>query len=348
MTRMLWWALWPLALAIVSFCALWFGATGGGLSDALAAFFGARDGQAGVIATHRLPRTMAAMVVGAHLALAGAILQIVLRNPLADPTILGISGGASFAVVLAMSLAISAAPQATVISAASQYLPLSMVPPIALTGGLLASVLVLALSWDNRTKSFSAQRTLLVGIVVGAMLSAAVMALVLSLSEARTELAIQWLSGSLYARSSRHVWPALPFTLVCGLGLVALTQSLSALRFDPHTARSLGANPDSATPLLILVATGLASSAVAVAGPVGFVGLLAPHIARYLGGAGLGSHLWASACIGALLVVASDLIGRLIALPLEIPVGIVTSLIGAPVFALLLSRSLRSRHVPSR
>lgn len=348
MKRSLWWAAWPVALLVIFVAALWLGVTGGTLGEALATLFGAQNEQSGVMARHRLPRAVAATVIGAHLGLAGAILQIVLRNPLADPTILGISGGASLAVVLALSAAISLSPARAVISVASDYLPLALVPPIALAGGLAATAMVLALSWDRRLGSVSGPRMLLSGVVLGSVLSAAVMALVLALSEARTELAIQWLSGSLYARGFEQLLPTLPFTFLGLLALISLAPCLSALRFDPHTAMSTGVNTRLALPLLIIVATGLAASAVAVAGPIGFVGLLAPHIARRVGDQNLPAHLWSTCFIGAMLVVAGDTFGRLAAPPLEIPVGMVTSLIGAPVFAFMLARNLRSGHVPAR
>lgn len=343
-----WWAAWPIALVFACLAALWLGVTGGGLTDAVMAIFGSRDGHAGVVATHRLPRTVAAVIIGVHLGLAGAILQIVLRNPLADPTILGISGGASLAVVLTMSVAISTSSERAVLSVAGDYLPLAFVPPIALAGGMSVTVLVLAISWDRRIGSISSQRLLLTGVVMGAILNAAVMALVLALSEARTEIAIQWLSGSLYARGLQHLIPTLPFTVIGILALLMCIGGLSTLRFENKTAQSVGTDTRRAVPLLVLIATGLAASAVAVAGPIGFVGLLAPHIARRLKATSLGAHLWASAFIGALLVVTSDMVGRLVAVPLEMPVGIVTSLIGAPIFAILLSRSLRSGHVIKR
>ena len=344
MTRAVWWALWPSVLMLSAFLALWLGVTGATVPDVINALTGSTEAQAGIIATHRLPRAAAAVVVGINLGLAGAILQIVFRNGLADPTIFGISGGASLAVVIALSASIALAPPGEVISVAGDYLPLGLVPPIAMAGALCATAIVIAMSYDRQLGRISPQRMLLMGVVTGAILTASVMALVLALADSRTELAILWLSGSLYARGWQHVAPVVPFTLLGVTALALLRPTLSAMRFDPQTAASLGVNARRDTPLLIAVAVALAASAVSVAGPVGFVGLLAPHIARRVGGEALASQLWASGFIGAILVVAGDTIGRVIIAPNEMPVGIMTSLIGAPVFAILLSRSLRRGH----
>lgn len=339
-----WWCVWPVGLAVLAVLGLKAGVTGASWADVWASLGPDPDGQAAIIATYRLPRIAASVLVGLQFGLAGAVLQIVLRNPLADPTIFGVSGGASLAVVLAMSLAIAIAPPSESINVATSYLPLHWLPPIALAGGLCATAAVMALAWDRRSATVSPTRLLLMGVVLGAILNAVVLALVLSFSESRTELAILWLAGSLYARNFSHLLPALPWTIAAFSLVLALIPSLAALRFDRATASSLGVAQSRAIPLAIVAATTLAASAVAVSGPVGFVGLLAPHIARRLGGREIASLLWASAAIGAGLVMAGDTLGRLIIAPGEVPVGIVTSLIGAPIFALLLSRRYRRLH----
>lgn len=332
------WGLWPLALVCVGLISLRLGAAGGSWFDVWQSFEGLGHGQADLIATYRLPRALAGAVVGVHFAIAGLIMQIVLRNPLADPTIFGISGGASLAVVGAMSLSLAMFPASQTISVSTDYLPLAIVPHIALAGGLLATLIVFWLSWEG---GLSVNRMILTGVIFGALLNAIVMALVLSLSEARTELAILWLAGSLYARNLSHLWPAIPWTVVGIVATIFLTRELSALRFDRQTAQSLGVRLGWVQPALIIVATGLAASAVSVAGPVGFVGLLAPHIVRRFGVQSLAFQIWSCAFVGAILVVFGDTLGRIIVIPLEVPVGIVTSLIGAPVFAFILSRSAR-------
>lgn len=332
------WSIWPLALALICAVALRFGAAGGSWIEVWQSLINNLAGHSDLIATYRLPRAVAGVIVGVHFAIAGLIMQIVLRNPLADPTIFGISGGASLAVVAAMSFTLAIAPPSQSISVSTDYLPLALVPYIALVGGLLATLVVFWLSWD---KGLSVTRMILTGVIFGAILNAIVMALVLSLSESRTELAILWLAGSLYARNFSHLLPAIPWTIIGVAATILLIRELSALRFDRQTAQSLGVRLNWVQPALIIVATGLAASAVSVAGPVGFVGLLAPHIVRRLGVQSLAFQMWSCAFVGAILVVFGDTLGRIIVIPLEMPVGIVTSLIGAPIFAIILSRSVR-------
>lgn len=341
-TSLMRWAIWPLLLLLLCLISLRLGVTGASWADVWHSLGQAPQEQASIIAQYRLPRISAAVVVGIHFALAGLIMQIVLRNPLADPTIFGISGGASLTIVGAMAISLALIPiNDTTISASTDYIPLELLPYIALAGGLGATALVLALSWE-RGRGFSPQRMTLTGVIVGAILNAIVMVLVLSMSEANSELAILWLAGSLYARDFDHLLPTLPWTLAGLVAIVILSRSLSALRFDTASAQSMGINLRVTRPLLILLASSLAASGVAIAGPVGFVGLLVPYIAKIIGVRQMSYQIWVCCFIGAALVVASDTLGRIIAAPVEVPVGIVTSLIGAPLFALILNRNLRS------
>lgn len=296
------------------------------------------DAEAMLVLTYRAPRTLAAVVIGIYLGCAGQVFQTVLRNPLADPTLFGVSGGAGLAVVAAMSATVSLMPGAAV-SRYSAPLPMTAVPVISLAGALAATVLVLWLSGGvHAARRFFPVRMILTGVIVSAVLNALVMGLVLGLSESRTELAILWLAGSLYGRSFDNVLPTLPWGMA-GLAVIwTLRRTLSVLRFDPHSAAALGVAPGPASVLLLAVAAGLAANAVAVAGTVGFVGLIVPHITRRLLGPDMRTALWGSGLIGAILVCGADLLGRSVAPPLEIPVGMMTSLIGAPVLALLLWR----------
>lgn len=322
-------------LGVISLMSLRFGTIPASWSDLGAVFDAQRSPTAQAIVELRLPRTACAMLIGVCLGLAGLIFQIVLRNPLADPTIFGISSGASVAVVGAMGLATSFAATDIAHAASTSVLPIHLVPPIALSGGLLTTILVVWLAWQD---GLSPLRLVLFGAVLAVALNGLVMVLVLSLSEARTELAILWLAGSLYARDFANFWPAVPWALAGLCLMIAAFPWLSVLRFDPHTAQGLGASPSIAAPVLLAAATVLAATAVSVAGPVGFVGLLVPHMARLLYGPALGQQAIGAALLGACLVVAGDVAGRIAAPPLEIPVGIVTSLIGAPLFAFLFRR----------
>lgn len=338
------WAIWPLLLLVLCFISLRLGVTNASWTDVWQSLGADPQGQAGIIAQYRLPRICAAIVVGVHFALAGLIMQIVLRNPLADPTIFGISGGASLAIVGTMAISLFFTPISDqTISVSTDYIPLDLLPYIALMGGLTATLLVLALSWERGSGGgFSPQRMTLTGVIVGAILNALVMALVLSMSEANTELAILWLAGSLYARDFSHILPTLPWTLAGLLAITLLARNLSALRFDTASAQSMGVNLRATQPLLIVLAASLAASGVAVAGPVGFVGLLVPYIAKVIGIRHMPYQIWVCCFVGAALVVASDTLGRIVAAPTEVPVGIITSLIGAPLFALILNRNFRN------
>ena len=325
------------ALIVTTVFSLKLGAVNANWADVRGVFDTDPDAVSRAIVKLRWPRIVAAAVVGCYLAVAGLLFQILLRNPLADPTIFGVSSGAALAVVIGMNIVI-ALGSITEGGASASYLPTQLVPCIAMGGALLASFSVVALAWE---KGMQPLRLLLFGAVLAVVLNGAVMTLVLSLSEARTELAILWLAGSLYARDMADVLPGLWWGLGCFLIIGCHAGSLSALRFDRDTACALGVETKVAVPILLMAAAALAASAVAIAGPVGFVGLLVPHITRLVFGSSVRHLLFGSALFGALLVMLSDLVGRMIAPPLELPVGIVTSLIGAPVFAVLIRQSLR-------
>jgi len=325
------------ALILTTVFSLKLGAVNASWADVRGVFDTDPDAVSRAILKLRWPRIVGAAVVGCYLAVAGLLFQILLRNPLADPTIFGVSSGAALAVVIAMNIVIALA-NITEGGASASYLPTQLVPPIAMGGALLASFAVVALAWK---KGMQPLRLLLFGAVLAVVLNGAVMTLVLSLSEARTELAILWLAGSLYARDIADVLPGLWWGLGCFLAIGFYARSLSALRFDRDTAHALGVETKVAVPILLMAAAALAASAVAIAGPVGFVGLLVPHITRLVFGSSVRHMLIGSALFGALLVMLSDLVGRMIAPPLELPVGIVTSLIGAPFFAVLIRQSLR-------
>lgn len=337
------WIGYLICLVVAVFLSLRFGAVPTSWADVYSSLTPTPNAKAKVILDYRLPRTVAAMIIGIYLALSGMVFQTVLRNPLADPTMFGVSGGASFAVIAAMSLAIYLFPVDQSLQVSTSYLPMTLVPVIALLGSLCATALVFWLAWD---RGFSALRLVLMGVVLAAILNGVVMALVLTLSETRTELAILWLAGSLYARDFSNVLPALPWGIAAISAIFLLTPQLSALRFDPHTANSMGVPVRIVSPILVGIAACLAASAVSIAGPVGFVGLVVPHVSRLLAGPAIRVQMFSNMFVGAILVVASDTVGRAIAPPLEIPVGIVTSLIGAPVFACLIrAERKRSRHV---
>lgn len=287
----------------------------------------------GIITTYRLPRLIVAVQVGVHFALSGLLFQTVLRNPLADPTVLGVSGGASLAVVVAMLFAASLlAPEGTP-SFARYYLPMSIVPFIALAGGLLAGAFVFWLAWDGE---LDPTRMALSGVAFGAIAGAAVMATVLSMGGAQAEVAMIWLAGSLYGRGYEESLTALPWTVLGIIATVFSLRPLGLLRFSGAMARSLGLSTRVWRPIGLSIGVMLAASAVAIVGPVGFVGLVVPHAVRLVVGHNLVQQGVLCAAGGALLLVLSDIVSRTVAVPMEVPVGAVTSLVGVPFFLLLL------------
>ncbi|MFD2110575.1 FecCD family ABC transporter permease [Thiorhodococcus fuscus] len=285
----------------------------------------------------RLPRTLLAVLVGLHFAVSGLILQAVIRNPLGDPGVIGISSGASLLVVTVLLL--GDLLDANLLHDASTEISLTWLPFAAFAGGMGAAVLVLGLSWGRRIDPV---RMALNGVAVGAVLNALVMWVVVVWGGARTEIALIWLAGSLYGRDFDHLLLLLPWTLI-GLGAAALLlRPLSVLRFEDETAQSLGLPVRRWRLIAIGVAVLLAASAIAVAGPVGFVGLVIPHLARRLVGGEMRRLMLTTLLCGALLTLSADIAARLLTVSQELPVGALTSLIGIPIFLLLLQRRTRA------
>jgi iron complex transport system permease protein len=297
------------------------------LGDVLATLAG--DGHQAdrfIVIDVRLPRALVAALAGAALSVSGAIFQILVRNPLASPDIIGITGGASLAAVTVFVLGASAA----------------LVPLAAFGGALVASALLYALAWRG---GLSPYRLVLVGIGVEALGTAGIFYVLIRGRIEDVHQAAVWLVGSLNSRAFTDVWP-----LVAGLAVLApvvalLARSLDALALGEDQARALGVRVERARLGLVVAAAGLAAIAVAAAGPMVFVAFIAPHIARVLTRASGAAVLPAAALCGALLVLASDLVGRLLLSPTEIPVGIVTSVLGAPFFLWLLYRASRTRVI---
>lgn len=279
-----------------------------------------------VVIELRLPRSLTGLLVGAAFGLSGAIFQSLARNPLASPDIIGITAGASAAAVLVIVIGVGGIGT----SAAS------------LIGGLLAALAVYALAWR---KGASGYRLVLVGIGIGAMLSSVISYLLIRAELTQATQATVWLTGSLNGRGWEHVRPVGLALLVLLPIALLLGRSLSTLRLGDDVARALGTRVHRARIALVLVAVGLAAVGTASAGPVAFVGLVAPQVALRLAGTP-GIPLAASAACGALLVVTADLVGRtalglLLGTPTELPVGAVTALVGAPVLLWLLRRTVR-------
>jgi len=284
----------------------------------------------------RLPRALLGMLVGLQLATSGLILQAVIRNPLADPGIVGISSGSALAVVVALLWGDGI--QADSLLGENHADMMLWLPLLAMCGGLLATVLVVSMSW--RTGLRPIQLTLN-GIAISSVLNALVMWSIVVWGGARTEIALIWLAGSLYGRDFVHVQVLWPWCAFGVLGVWLLCKPLGLLRLDHAVAAGLGIRGVHWRAGAIAVAIILAASAVAVTGPVGFVGLVIPHLARLLVGSDLRYLLPMTMLLGSALMLAADLLARTLISPLEIPVGALTTLLGIPVFLWLLSRQRR-------
>lgn len=275
-----------------------------------------------VVQTLRLPRGLLGMLVGAGLGVSGAILQQVVRNPLASPDIIGISDGAAVGAVLFLAWFVGT-------------VSLVWLPPVAIAGAALTSILIYGLAWKRGVIPI---RLVLVGIALAAALKA-ITTLVLVMSPLNTTVqAYIWLTGSLYGAQWRDVWGVLPWMLVfIPLALLAARQ-LGLMGMSDSHAQGLGLSVGWYRVLLLACSVGLAGSAVAFAGGIGFVGLIAPHLARGLTGRTMPGLIIGSSMTGALIVLMADLVGRVAFLPQDLPAGIFVSGIGAPFFIYLLYR----------
>ena len=297
-----------------------------GLGDSLAALF-TGEGEAVVLVMReiRLPRALLGLMVGAVLGLAGAAMQGYLRNPLAEPGLIGVSATAALGAVLALQTGLAAA--------FALALPLA-----ALTGAGLSVALILLLAGPRG----GALSLILAGIAISALAGAAT-SLVLNLSPnpfAAMEI-VYWMMGSLADRSMQHVWLAVPFMLVGSAMLLTLGRGLDALMLGEDAAESLGVRLGRMRLVLILGTALAIGAAVAVAGAVGFVGLVVPHILRPLVGGVPSRLLPASALGGAAMVLAADVAVRVIAPDRDLKLGVLTAIVGAPFFLHLIWRMQR-------
>jgi len=316
-------------LAIVS-VSLATGSYGVALGDVLDTLRGATVSRAidNVVWEFRFPRTLAAILVGAMMAMSGAALQNATRNGLADPSLVGVSQGAALAVVT--------------LTVVFPEVSGNLRPWAAFAGATLVAMAVQGLS---RTKQGGGTiRFILMGIGLSAFISSITSAMMTYGDIDRAMAALAWLAGSINAAGWHDVWTLLAWLAVLLPMLLAISRTMSALRFGEAAAVGLGAPVRLVRNLQLAVAVALAAIATSVVGPLGFVGLIAPHAAQRLAPAGMAMHLILTACIGALLVVLADLIGRAAFAPIQIPAGLLTALIGVPLFVALLLRSRATTH----
>lgn len=281
-----------------------------------------------IIKSFRLPRIIIALTVGMGLAVAGGILQGMIRNPLASPDILGITGGASVAVVGFLAIFSDRSNALTV--------SIAWLPVAAFIGAAVAAILVYMLAWKN---GVSPIRLVLIGIGLMALMKALTTLMMILGPIFQASQANIWITGTVYGSTWANVSIALPATLVLiSLALVA-SRNLNIQELGDDVATGLGSHVQKQRFALLAISTGLIGTAVAFAGGIGFVGLMAPHMARRLVGSSFGALLPTAAVLGGILVMAADLIGRTMFSPLEIPAGVFTATIGAPYFIYLLFKT---------
>lgn len=275
-----------------------------------------------IVVVLRAPRTLAAFATGGLLAMAGALMQVLLRNPLADPYVLGVSGGASVAALLAMLLA----------------WPMGGVTAAAFVGAMLSMLLVFGLA--RRRGQWEPARLLLTGVVLAAGWGAIITFLLATSPTAKLPGMLYWLMGDVsYARAPGWALAVLVFALLL---LLPLGRHLNVLARGSLHAAALGVSPVMLGWAVYLIASGLTAVAVTTAGSIGFVGLIVPHMVRLLMGNDQRVVLLGSALLGGCLLMLADLVARTALAPEQLPVGAVTALLGVPVFLLLLRRGASS------
>ncbi|MGQ3480277.1 FecCD family ABC transporter permease [Paenibacillus sp. TY11] len=269
-----------------------------------------------LIHTERLPRTVIAAVVGASLAMAGAFMQALTRNPLASPSTFGINAGALFFVSIA----------AVVFSVESMMSLMGF----ALIGAGLAAVLVYVIGSVGRD-GLTPIKIVLSGSAIHALFMSMIQ-IILVMNETGMQNVLFWMAGSVSGRSLEMLQPLFPFMLVAGISAMFMGRAVNLLVTGEDVAKGLGQNTIWVKCAMGLIVVVLAGCSVAIAGAIGFVGLIIPHVARGLVGADYRWIIPFSAVLGALLLVSADIAARVLISPQEIPIGVITALIGVPFF----------------
>ncbi|MBF2063090.1 MAG: iron ABC transporter permease [Calothrix sp. C42_A2020_038] len=277
-----------------------------------------------VINTLRLPRIITACLVGMALSISGTIMQGLTRNPLADPGIIGVNAGASLAAVSLIVL--------------SPNVPVGFLPLSAFGGALITSILIYILAWDRGTHPI---RLILIGVGISAVAGAFTSLMVTFGNIYDVSQALVWLAGSVYGRTWEQVFSLLPWLCIFIPLAIFTAPQLNILNLGDDIAKGLGSQVEWQRSLLLLISAALSGAAIATAGAVGFVGLIAPHIGRQLVGGTHQGLIPVAGMVGAMIVVLSDFVGRTIFAPIELPCGIITAVIGAPYFVYLLVRNRR-------
>ncbi|GGF63572.1 putative siderophore transport system permease protein YfhA [Paenibacillus albidus] len=267
----------------------------------------------------RMPRILAAVLIGAALAVAGALLQGVIRNPLASPDLLGVTGGASAAVVAFMTLFTGYS--------------VHWVPVIAIAGAFAAVLLNYSLAWKQGISPF---RLVLVGLGISTAAGALTMFLLISGPSHLAAQVLNWMTGSVYGTNWTYIGLLWPWVVAIIPLSMLYARELNIQALGEETAQGLGSRLQLSRLMLLIYCVVLAGAAVGVAGTISFIGLLAPHIARRLAGHSYTFLIPVSAVVGAIILLLADLAGRMLFQPLDIPAGVFTAGIGAPFFMYLL------------
>lgn len=280
----------------------------------------------------RFPRVLLAFCVGASLALAGAAFQGLLRNPLADPFTIGVSSGASLGAVLVIFFNLS------VIGLGFYTLPVA-----AILGGGIALIIVFGLVRLS-SRSLAIETIILAGIIIGSFISS-IISLIISIGDrdSMTQI-LYWLYGSVAMRGWSYVQLIIPFMIIGAVILIIHYRELNAMALGEQSAEHIGVNVKRGKVMILIGASLLTGAAVAVSGTIGFVGLVIPHLIRMLTGPNHRYVLLMSMLVGGGFLILADIISRTIIAPVELPIGVITALIGAPAFAFLLIRERLGRR----
>ncbi|MBD1378712.1 FecCD family ABC transporter permease [Metabacillus arenae] len=277
----------------------------------------------------RLPRVILAGLVGASLALAGSAFQGLLRNPLADPYTLGVSSGASVGAVLVLYLGLS-------------FFSTYTLPVLSISFGYITILAVLGFAYlvDRNVKI---ETIILAGIIFSSFLGSFI-SLIIALTGDELRQIINWLLGSVSMRGWKYIWMILPFFIAGSIFLLINSKELNVLSFGEERAQYMGVKVKQKKYFILIGASILTGAAVAVSGTIGFVGLVIPHLTRIISGNDHRHLLPLNMLIGAGFLMLADLVARTIISPTELPIGVITALIGGPVFAFILMKQRRERR----
>ncbi len=280
-----------------------------------------------ILIDFRLPRMLITLMAGIALSLSGVILQSVTKNPLAEPGILGINAGSGFAIALFIAIGQIQAAQFVYV-----------LPIISMIGGLLTAFAIFILSYQG-DKGLSPASMVLIGVGMSTALSGAALTLMSTFDKDQSEFIATWLAGNIWGDTWPFVFAFLPWLIILVPIVIFKSETLNILNTSDTIAKSVGVPLNKARILLILIAVLLSSAAVSVAGAIGFMGLMGPHIAKSLVGPRHQLFIPISIVIGALLLTVSDTLGKILLQPSGVPAGLVVAVIGAPYFLYLMYRT---------